>query len=354
MFDKKISLCMIVKNEEISLPKCLDSVRSYVDEIVIVDTGSNDRTIEAAKEFTSLVYHFPWGNDFSAARNNSISKAANDWILVLDADEIVTDYNQDSINRFITNDTYCIGRLKRINPFEDNFGVKKYIERVNRLFNRNNFCYQGIIHEQIVAKKDFPYKTKNVEIVLDHIGYTKEVVQKTNKLSRNISLLNAAIINDVADPYLHYQLGKSYYMAKEYNLAADSFERAVNLKINLKYEYIQDLLETYGYSLINSGKYEQALFLELYSSIYKKSPDYNFLMGLIYMNNAMFQQATDSFKMCIGSVEGKIQGINSYLPNYNIGVIYECLGYMAEAKKYYKKCGAYTPALQRLLNIKIN
>ena len=85
----RLSLCMIVKNEQHFLRECLLSVQDFVDEIVIVDTGSSDETKDIAREFTSLVFDFPWNDDFAAARNESLRHATGDWILILDADEIL-------------------------------------------------------------------------------------------------------------------------------------------------------------------------------------------------------------------------------------------------------------------------
>jgi glycosyltransferase involved in cell wall biosynthesis len=89
----RISLCMIVRNEERKLARALDSARDWVGEIVVVDTGSTDRTVEIAESYGARVIHFPWCDDFSAARNASLDAATNEWALVLDADEqwVVTD-----------------------------------------------------------------------------------------------------------------------------------------------------------------------------------------------------------------------------------------------------------------------
>ncbi len=84
-----LSLCMIVKNEEEFLPTCLESVKDYVDEIIIVDTGSTDSTVEIAKRYNAKIYHHAWENSFSKARNYSLKYATCDWILILDADEEV-------------------------------------------------------------------------------------------------------------------------------------------------------------------------------------------------------------------------------------------------------------------------
>lgn len=343
-----LSLCMIVKNEEQGLAQCLDSARALVDEVIVVDTGSNDKTKEIAFKYTNKVYDFTWENDFSKARNFSISKANNDWILVLDADEIVTSFNIDTILKFIKSNDKIVGRIKRINVFEDSTGEKRYIERINRLFNKNYYNYLGTIHEQVTSLDDKNYETTPTDITVDHIGYTKEILNKTNKISRNISMLKQAIDDNSNDPYLNYQLGKSYYMGKEYALACQSFEEALKYDINFNYEYAEDLVETYGYSLINTNRFIDAIEIEKFHMYYKEYPDFNFLMGLIYMNNGRFNDAVSSFHRCIGNTEGKIEGVNSYLAYYNIGVIFECLGYTEEAFKNYNMCGNYKPALSRL------
>ncbi|MGR5962053.1 glycosyltransferase family 2 protein [Bacillus paranthracis] len=88
-----MSACLIVKNEEDMLGKCLQSLRGYIDDIVVVDTGSTDMTKEIAKEFTDKVYDFKWMNDFAVARNFATSKASGEWILAIDADECVDGEN---------------------------------------------------------------------------------------------------------------------------------------------------------------------------------------------------------------------------------------------------------------------
>ena len=90
----EVSLCMIVKNEENYLPNCLNSIKDIVDEIIVVDTGSTDKTVDIAKSFGAKVYYFPWRNNFSEARNESLKYATKDWILILDADDELSPKNQ--------------------------------------------------------------------------------------------------------------------------------------------------------------------------------------------------------------------------------------------------------------------
>lgn len=345
-----LSLCMIVKNEEQNLKNCLSKVKTLVDEIIIVDTGSTDNTKTIALEFTDRVYDFQWCSDFSIARNFSISKATNHWVLVLDGDEFVENFNKQSILNFIISEENMktVGRIKRINVIEDLTGTKKGSERISRLFNKKYFHYEGTIHEQITPIEKESNKTKDIDLTINHIGYTKEELNRTNKLDRNIDLLNKAVENSPEDPYLYYQLGKSYFMLKDYKKSSKYFKQALSFSLDYRLEYAQDLIETYGYALINSGKFNEAMCIEEYRKYYNDKADYDFLMGMIYMNNAKFNHAVESFLRCTKNESGKMEGINTYLPNYNIGVIFECLGYRDEAISYYRKCGDYELAVKRI------
>ncbi|WP_207655074.1 glycosyltransferase [Clostridium liquoris] len=343
-----LTLCMIVKNEEQTLKNCLSRAADLAKELVIVDTGSTDKTKSIALEFTDKVYDFKWCNDFAKARNFSISKASNDWVIVLDADEFIEDFDRKGILKFISNENNCkkVGRIKRKSLMEDSFGVKKYFERVNRVFNKKYFHYKGIIHEQISSMDGEAYETENLAISVDHIGYTKEVVNRTNKLKRNIDLLNEAMKDAPDDPYLQYQLGKSYYMLKNYNKASTCFEMALKHDVDYRLEYVSDLVETYGYSLIDSGRYSDALKLEKFAKYYANA-DFCFLMALIYMNNAKFTLAVENYMKCTRFEESKVEGVTSYLSYYNIGVIYDVLGFKEKALEYYNMCGNYEPAIAR-------
>lgn len=345
----KISLCMIVKNEQDNLRQCLESICAYVNEIIIVDTGSTDNTIDIAKQYTDKVYDFIWNNNFSDARNFSLKMANNPWVVVLDADETIIKFNKASL--FKLKDEEQVGNVKVISDFEYDGDLSKSIDYLPRVFNKMHFHYEGNIHEQLISNDRNKYERFNLDIELHHIGYSDEIMINKNKSDRNISLLKIAINEVPNDPYLYYQLGKSYFKNKNFKMAKKNFKMAIELCVNFKDAYIEDLIESYGYTLLKCENFEEALELQTYQIYYWDSPDYNFLMGLIYMNNGIFQESVKFFEKCIGDKEGKVSGINSYKSIYNVGVIYEMLGLNYLALIKYKECGNYHRAKKRIIHI---
>ncbi len=348
-----ITLCMIVKNEESSLELCLHSIASYMDEIVIVDTGSTDATREIALRYTDKVYDFQWVNDFSAARNFAIEKAGNEYILAIDADEITEEINMDGIRKLIEAAPGGIGRLLCINEFTRSDTTYQYSERINRLFSKKYYQYKGIIHEQVTPLSGTEEITFSIPLCVRHFGYEGDLEIRRKKTQRNISLLKKALDSTPDDPYLLYQIGKGYYMEEDYINACDYFGRALYFDLDIRLEYVQDMVESYGYSMINSGQYEAAMqLLNIYEE-FSHSADFIFLIALILMNNEEFDRAVDEFNKAATYDTSKMEGVNSFLAFYNIGVIYECLGHKTKAKEYYRKCKDYKPAQVRLNSILI-
>lgn len=146
-----ISLCMIVKNEEANLSNCLDSIKDVIDEIIIVDTGSSDNTKSIAQNYTSNIYDFTWCNDFSKARNASFEYATKEYILWLDADDIISKSNVEKFkNLKVTLDTNIdyVSIIYSLNRNENNDTI--YSLKRNRLVKRqNNFKWIGRVHEYL-------------------------------------------------------------------------------------------------------------------------------------------------------------------------------------------------------------
>ncbi len=352
-----ISVCIIAKNEEKNIERCLKSLRPYPFEIIVADTGSVDRTKEIALRYTEHVYDFAWCDDFAAAKNFAVSKASRPYVLVLDSDEYIISLDFDAFSDVVLKHPKDVGRLRIIHTLTQKNQVQEKKEWISRIFAKEHYHYEGRIHEQLESSGKKAYRTYQTPLVIGHTGYDLTEEQKRKKAERNISLLEKELRfleesqEEEKIPYILCQLGKGHYLAKEYEKACEYFARGLSYDLNPKLEYVIDMVETYGYALINSSQPETALFFENIYNEFGKTADFQFLMGIIYMNNARFSDAIREFEKAAGQKDCKTAGVNSYAAWYNIGVICECLGEKQRAVKYYKKCGDYQPALERLHEI---
>jgi tetratricopeptide (TPR) repeat protein len=220
-----LSLCMIVRDEEAMLPACLESVRDVVDEIIVVDTGSVDATVQLACAAGARTLSSPWCDDFAAPRNVGLAAARSDWILVLDADERLTKPGAIALRRALERDDFDCGMLPLHNasrvdaPFDEVVAGRARVGDVAylpRLFRRTpDLRYGGIVHENVGdwlfgggrRAKMLP----GVDLV--HLGAVPDVRQKREKSRRNVGLLERACALAPEDPsnwgYLAFELLES-------------------------------------------------------------------------------------------------------------------------------------------------
>lgn len=353
-----ISVCIITKNESENLRKCLTSVSNYPVEIVVVDTGSIDNSIEVAKEFTSNVYTFDWCDDFSAARNYAASVAPTDIILALDTDEYVEEADFEKAEELLLYNPSSAGRILIRNAFYQNGETMICSERISRIYSRTNSSYEGKIHEQISASTHI-----DIPVTIFHTGYLISEEEKNIKATRNLALLidelktsfpnydNSSKYsgNDLLTlGYLTYQIGKAYYFSKDYDNSYYWFEYTLSLGLDSSVSFMEETVNTFIYSAIKTEKASDAEFVTAYYEAYRYSADFLLALGLLYMNLTEFNTAIATFNEATACDICSIEGANSYLAYYNAGVIEECLGNIPNAIEYYKKSKAYSKARERL------
>jgi glycosyltransferase involved in cell wall biosynthesis/Tfp pilus assembly protein PilF len=205
----RVSLCMIVKDEEAALGACLASVADLVDEMIVVDTGSTDGTRHVAEQEGARVVDFAWVDDFSAARNASIDRASGDWIFWLDADERLDGPNRETLRAVIAglaqeNAAYL---MRQLSTTDDPHGSQVAVDQV-RLFRRDPALrWEYRVHEQILLSiRRAGHDLRRTEVVIRHFGY-QSPGSSERKLRRNLALLQRQDAERPDEAITLYHLG---------------------------------------------------------------------------------------------------------------------------------------------------
>ena len=223
--DLTISLCMIVKDEEAMLGRCLASVRDWVDELIVVDTGSTDATVRIAEEHGARVLHAPWTNDFSAARNVSLDAATGDWILYLDADEVLLDGQGPRLRELAGRTWREALYLVETNHTEE-LGVGASTRHLAlRLFrNRPGRRFTGRLHEQVEELAALPAERREVtDVLIEHYGYLGDVRESKGKEQRNRELAMQQLAEGDDRAFARFNVGSEHMASGEFADAVDHF-----------------------------------------------------------------------------------------------------------------------------------
>ncbi|NOZ06608.1 MAG: glycosyltransferase [Chloroflexi bacterium] len=342
-----LSACMIVKNEEKFLAQCLDSIKDAVDEIIIVDTGSTDRTVEIARRYTDKVYFYAWNNSFSEARNVSLGYATGEWILQIDADEKLEQEDVPLLHQVIQSNQYDVVFVTILNELPGGQWGK---HRFQRLFRRGRAHYEGIVHNQLVY--DGPAAV--AEIRLYHYGYNLTPEQMAAKYERTTGLLRQQIADDPMNTFARQNLVHALRGVEDYEemiaegktaLAVDSPQTTPTHRQQIKTDM--------AYAYLQLGKYSEAEALCL--EVLEEVP---------FFLDAIFNQATTY--MVWGKTDTAIRYFKKFLevkrdeerhPHFsqlivdvydfesrvylNLGVCYERLAELEKAVASYRQAIAY-------------
>ena len=335
-----IGLSMIVRNEEATLGRCLESVRGLVDEIVIVDTGSSDRTVEIARLYTDKIFGFGWNDDFSAARNFALDKTSSQWVLYLDADEEL-DTAPGNIGELINNTSGLEAFFLPIhNMSEDSPGsFSRYM--VLRLFrNSPRHRFQGSIHEQVTVARP-----ESVGMAEGPVIWHRPVSGKgrNRKRGRNLALLKRAVEADPDNPFLQYYLGLEWLGLGRPLLSLPCFQRACRDLTDSHILFRAPAVRYLVHCLGLAGKRDEALCVCLEESLrYPSYTDLFFDGGVLLEQRGEFQAAARWFEAALDCgppppLFSHTNGSESFLSLYHLGYCHERLARIKDAINYYNR-----------------
>ena len=344
MAKSTISLCMIAKNEEKNLLDCLNSVKDIVEEIIIVDTGSTDRTKEICKNFCSKAkifdfkfFDFKWINDFSAARNESLKHAAKDWILILDADEVLDEKGQKTIKEIIndkepdaflflqknyTNDSSIAGFVNEEHKHNDKTYSGWYVSYIARLFrNKKGYQFEGTVHELVepsIERKEGKIAVTN--IVLHHYGNSDPSIVK-KKREFYLELCKKKISKE-PNASSYYELGILYKENNNFNDALGSFKKAIELNPNNNMALFE-----LGVIYEQQKNFDEAIKNYIESLRIKENSDAFQNLGVCYLKKGMYESAY------INLTKAMLLNPNKYTIYNNLGAALEKSGNLDSASQ---------------------
>lgn len=331
-----ISLCMIVKNEEEVLSRILEPMSRIADEIIIVDTGSTDRTKELASQFTPNVYDFPWQQDFAAARNYACSKASKDYWMWLDADDMIAPGWQKELLNLKNNlePDIDIVMMKYVTDFDENGRPAFYYYRERLIKNDRSHFWKGKVHEAVTPEGNVLYSPIEIE-------HRKAVCKDSD---RNLKIYEMMIQNgEKLEPRHQYYYARELYYHGRFNEAVQTF-------LNFLKEPDAWLENQIDACLMLSRCYEkmgkrQESLKALFNSFLYDLPraEISCEIGRLLMEKQAYRQAVYWFLQALAAGEPETSGAfiqkdyYDYIPNLQLCVCYDRLGEREKALEYHRR-----------------
>jgi glycosyltransferase involved in cell wall biosynthesis/thioredoxin-like negative regulator of GroEL len=347
----RLSVCLIAKNEERFIDGCLQSIRGLADQLILVDTGSTDRTVEIARNHGAEVHFRAWDNDFSAARNAALLHARGDWVLILDADEEVSPTHHAALRALLTRPNVIAYRLPLVDVGREADGVSQ----VPRLFrNAPQQFYVSRIHEQVYASLELNREKWSMENLfgdaqLIHHGYQAEVVKSRDKVHRNILLLEQANEEYPNDVNLLMNLGLELWRSGQNGYGIDYYQQAYTAMLQLPYaqtppELREVLLTQYASHLLTLQLHQEVINLFNDRAIAPKArtASQHFIMGLAHSALKNWEPCVTHLQQCLNlrnqpALTPVHHDIRSATPAHCLAHALRKLGRKAEAQKAYEQ-----------------
>jgi glycosyltransferase involved in cell wall biosynthesis len=344
MGDKSISisLCMIVRNEEETIARCLDSVKGITDEIVIIDTGSTDRTKEIALQYTDRIINFVWIDDFAAARNFAFSQATKDYILWLDADDVIADLDREKFLKLKENldPSIDVINMPYLLAF-DQSGVATFSLRRNRLVKRSkNFRWIGAVHEYLevygsVLNSDICVTHKGIE--RDDSDRNLKIYEKRKAKGESFSPRDLFYYaNELFDHQFYQRAIKVYreFLTTRKGWVEDNLSACGKLaecfqKLGQKDKELECLLKSFEYA---TPRAEFCCRLGFY-----------FLGSQQYEQGAFWYKLATKLEKPLNSWGPRIEACWTWLPHLQLCVCYDRLGKHELAYEHNEIAGKYRP-----------
>jgi glycosyltransferase involved in cell wall biosynthesis/Tfp pilus assembly protein PilF len=347
---RRVSLCMMVRNEEENLPHCLGPVADLVDEVIVVDTGSTDATREVAKRFGAKVIDFPWVDSFAAARNESLRHATGDWIFWLDADDRLDEDNRAKLRDLLIGlgDEHAAYVMQCLCLPDPATGVATAVDHVRLFRNRPDARWTCRVHEQILpALRASGVVVRWCGVVIRHTGY-QDPALRHRKLERDLRLLRLEEAEQPDHPFTLFNLGSVYQELGQTAEAAVLFRRSLE-RSQPGDSVVRKLHAALAQCLRQLGQVGEALAVcQAGRRHYPDDVELLFQEGLVHREGGDAAGAEACWLRLLGGEEGAHfasvdTGLRGYKTRHNLGVLFHEQGRQREAEAQWRAALAERP-----------
>jgi len=356
----RVSLCMIVRDNETTIGPCLESIRPWVDEMIIIDTGSTDATPRICEQLGARVRHWAWQDDFSAARNESVQDATGDWIFWMDSDDTIPEECGRQLRALVDGEHLpnVLGYVMQVHcpgPGESGRHDVTIVDHVKLFRNRPDLRFEHRIHEQIlpaIRRADGDVQFTDIHVVHSGSDHTSE--GRVRKLARDYKLLHLDLGERPDHPFVLFNLGMTYADDKKFEEARHWLSRC------LQVSRPQESHVRKAYALLLSVLYQQNRYAEADAvcrdarRLYADDKELLFREAMLHHAQGRLHQAADTYREVLdapserhfASVDAELSGIKA---RHNLALVYEDLGEEQLARQEWQRILSthpdYTPAI---------
>lgn len=337
----RLSLCMIARDSSRTLPDCLGSICPWVDELIVVDTGSTDRTREIAADFGAKVFDFPWCDDFSAARNESLRHATGDWLFWMDSDDTISPANGEQLRKLTDQplENAPIAYVLQVHcPGPVGSTDLTIVDHVKMFRNDARLRFEGRIHEQILpAIKRIGCRIEWTDIYVTHSGSEHSPEARRQKQERDLRLLELELSEHPNHPFVLFNLGMTFADMDEPKRAVDY------LKQSLHFASVGESHVRKVYALLVgcltqiSDDAEAMQILNRGQQLFPDDPELHFRRGILEHRAKNHPRAIQAYQSAIEnrgerSYSSRDHGITGHKTRHNLAAVYSEIGELAHAE----------------------
>ena len=344
----RLSLCMIVRDNADTIGPCLDSIKPWVDEMIIVDTGSKDQTPELVRQRGANLHHFPWCDDFSAARNESLKHASGEWIFWMDSDDTIDEESGRKLQQLAAreHDPSVLGHVMQVHcpgSEEDGKNDVTVVDHVKLIRNRPDLRFEGKIHEQVLpAIRRAGGEVEFTDIFVVHSGSDHSPEGHERKLQRDFHLLKLELEDRPDHPFGLFNLGMTHADADQHEEAVEALRRSIQVSQSAE-SHVRKAYAILIGSLGQLSRHEEAQqACREARQHYPQDLELLFREGVLHHHFKRFEEAEKAYLAVLDNHEPRHfasidQGVAGYKARHNLAIVYEDMGRPDKAETQWRK-----------------